>query len=189
MSTMRIVPGFDEIEDRSTGFTMRLEPILRQKLAFERRVEAFAECIVVAITNRAHRLYYANGLATLSEDDRRILRSVVGMERRIIRASAVDRHVEGFENEFGATVACHCPTNDASAEYVENDRQMQEAGPRRNVGDIRDPQVVWSIGLEVAMNQVYRWQHIAIAPHPLRAARPRRYDVRASSVQDADRKA
>ena len=38
---------------------MRLEIVLNEQLAFERRIEAFAHCVVVAIANRSHRGTYA----------------------------------------------------------------------------------------------------------------------------------
>jgi hypothetical protein len=48
MATPRVVPAFDEIEDREPGLPRRPEPMPVQELALERREEAFAERFVEA---------------------------------------------------------------------------------------------------------------------------------------------
>jgi len=52
------------------------------------------------------------------------------------------RHVERVEHEVGLEVRRHRPAHDAAAEHVEHDREEQEAGPRRHVGDVRDPELI-----------------------------------------------
>ena len=47
---MRIVPRLDEIEDGGFGLTQRSEAVLHEQLAFERRIEALAHCIIVTVT-------------------------------------------------------------------------------------------------------------------------------------------
>jgi hypothetical protein len=46
MATPRVVPAFDEIEDRETGLHLRLEAMPVQELALERREEAFAVRVI-----------------------------------------------------------------------------------------------------------------------------------------------
>jgi hypothetical protein len=48
----------------------------------------------------------------------------------------------------------HRPADDAAAERIECDCQIEEAGPRRNVGDIGHPQHVRALGGEVALDQI-----------------------------------
>jgi hypothetical protein len=47
-----------------------------------------------------------------------------------------ERHVEGIKHHLHVQGGCHRPADDPTAERIEHDRQIEEAGPRRNVGDI-----------------------------------------------------
>jgi hypothetical protein len=49
MATPRVVPAFDEIEDRETGLHLRPEAMPVKELTLERREEAFAERVVVTL--------------------------------------------------------------------------------------------------------------------------------------------
>ena len=75
--TMRVVPSFNEIEDRGPSFLMVLEAMERQQLALERRIETLAHRVVVTIANRSHRRPDARLLAVLAERDRRVLATLV----------------------------------------------------------------------------------------------------------------
>ena len=77
--------------------------------------------------------------------------------------SAEDRHVEGFENEFGAQMVGHRPADDAATVHVEYDREIQKASPCRHVGDVSDPDLVWTVGFELAIDEIWRRSGVAIA--------------------------
>lgn len=62
-----------------------------------------------------------------------------------IRPPPEDRHVERFENEFGAQMVGHRPTDDATAVNIEHDSQVKKRAPRRNVGDVSHPELVGTI--------------------------------------------
>ena len=74
----------------------------------------------------------------------------------------VDRHVERVDHKFFAHVVRHCPADDATAEDVEHDGKIQEAAPRRYVGDVSDPQLIRSVGGEATFHQIGRRSRIAI---------------------------
>ena len=50
----------------------------------------------------------------------------------------------------------HRPADDPAAENIEDDRQVDEPGPRRNVGDISHPQHIRRIRRERTVNQIGR---------------------------------
>jgi hypothetical protein len=51
MSTPRIVPAFDEVEDGEARVGLRAEAVAIEQLALERREEALAERVVVGIAS------------------------------------------------------------------------------------------------------------------------------------------
>ena len=53
-----------------------------------------------------------------------------------------DRHVEGVEDQLGSHVARHRPADDEPAEHVDDDRDVQEARPGRDVRDVGHPQPI-----------------------------------------------
>jgi hypothetical protein len=79
-----------------------------------------------------------------------------------IGAASEDRHVKRIEDEFSAQVISHCPADDATAEDVQDDGKIQKSGPRRNVGDVGDPDLIWSIGAEVPLDEIRCRPSIAV---------------------------
>ena len=133
MPAMRVVPALDEIEHNGRGFALILESMEREQLALQRCVEALAHRIVVAIANGSHRRSNALALAALAKGDRRVLAALVRVMDHVLRPAPEDRHIERFEDEFGAQVVGHSPTDDATTEHVEYDSQVEKAGPRWDV--------------------------------------------------------
>jgi hypothetical protein len=72
----------------------------------------------------------------------------------IFRPAHCQRHVQGVEHQLRVQGRRHRPADDAAAERIECDRQLEEAGPGRNVGDIGHPQQVRALGGEVALDQI-----------------------------------
>ena len=63
-------------------------------------------------------------------------------------------HVEGIEHELGAQVRRHGPADHAATPRIEDDGQIEEAGPRGNAGDIGHPEPIRPSGGEVAADQI-----------------------------------
>jgi hypothetical protein len=63
-------------------------------------------------------------------------------------------HLESIEHELGLEVSVHGPSDDSTAPRIEHDSQIEEAGPRRDVGDVRDPEPVWSRSCEITVHEV-----------------------------------
>jgi hypothetical protein len=55
MAALRVVPALDEVEDGHPGLGLGAEAVAVEQLALERREEALAQGIVVAVAYRAHR--------------------------------------------------------------------------------------------------------------------------------------
>ena len=70
------------------------------------------------------------------------------------RASAVERHLERVDDEFGSQIVSHRRAHDQPGERVLDVREVQEPFPGRDVGDVRRPRLVGVGGAEVALEQV-----------------------------------
>jgi hypothetical protein len=113
------------------------------------------------------------GLAAKSEGDRGILRSLIGVVNDGERLAPVDRHIKRVDHELFPHMVGHGPTDDATAEDVENDGKIQEPAPGRDVGDVGDPQLVRSVGGEATFHEIERRSRIAITNRRRCALAPR----------------
>src|SRR6202166_3861278 len=67
-----------------------------------------------------------------------------------------ERHVQCREHHIGVQRERHRPAYDPAAEYVEDDREVEKAGPGWNVSDIGYPEHVGRFGLECTLHQIGR---------------------------------
>ncbi len=79
------------------------------------------------------------------------------------RATPRDRHVERVEDELGPQVAGHRPAHDRPGERVDHDRDVEEARPGRDVGDVGDPQLVRAARAERSVDEVRCRRRAAVA--------------------------
>ena len=63
-------------------------------------------------------------------------------------------HLQGVEGEVGSQVAGRLPADDEAAVDVEDEGDVDEAGPGTHVGQIGDPETVRGGRREVALDQV-----------------------------------
>src|SRR5229473_777134 len=97
----RVVPAFDELEDRHARLGLRRKAPAREQLALQRREEALAHGVVIGITHRSHRRPHLGFLAAKPEGNRGVLRAVIGVMHNAFRPSLPERHVERAEHEIG----------------------------------------------------------------------------------------
>ena len=145
MSTARIVEALDELEDSNARFGLRLEATPIEQLAFERGEEALRHRVVVSVSDRSHRGANTRLPTSFAELDRGILRALIRMVDHAVRPSLPERHVEGIEHHLRVQGGRHRPADDPAAEGIEHDRQIEEAGPCRNIRDISHPQHIGPI--------------------------------------------
>ena len=68
----------------------------------------------------------------------------------------LQRHVQRREHELGGHLLADRPADDAPAPDVEHDGQEDEAGPGGHVGHVGHPQLVRTVGHELALDQIGR---------------------------------
>ena len=105
----------------------------------------------------------------------------------VMRPSTEDRHVQRVQHELCAHVVGHRPTDDAPAEDVEHDGEVQKAGPRWYVGDVGNPKLVRGVGNEPALDQIGRRSCVAIAARRDNALSPRSPWILRSRIKRATR--
>src|SRR2546425_253628 len=154
MSTPWVVPAFDEVEDGEARVGLRAEAFAIEQLALERREEALAHGVVVGIAYTAHRRPDASLATAAAEGERRVLAALIRVMNHRGRAALRDGHVERGQDELGAKMGFHRPADDAATPRVEHDGEIQEAGPRRDVRDVRHPQPVRTGRRELAVDEI-----------------------------------
>src|SRR5512145_2166431 len=159
----RVVPTFDELEDRHARLGLRRKAPAREQLALQRREEALAHGVVVGVAHRSYRRPHLRFLAAKPEGDRGVLRAVIGVMHDAFRPSLPERHVERAEHELSSQVLGHAPANDSAAKGIEDHRQVQEPGPSRDVGDVSHPELVRCVSAELPLHQIGRGLRIGIA--------------------------
>ncbi len=81
----------------------------------------------------------------------------VRMADELVQARVSSRpggHVECVKDEVGRHRPTGLPAHDATAEHVGDEGDVDDAGPRRAVGEVADPELVRSSRAEVALDEV-----------------------------------
>jgi hypothetical protein len=75
----------------------------------------------------------------------------------------MQRLLQGIEDKTGFGAARHPPADEQPGEGVDDEGDVDEAGPGRNVGEIGHPKHVRPLGLEDAIHAVERTRHRLVA--------------------------
>ena len=98
----------------------------------------------------------------MAELDRSVLRTLVGVMDHASGAPRHERHVQGIEHQLLGERGGHRPADDATAEGIEHDGEIEKTRPGRDVGDIGNPQQIGRCCREVALDQVRRLTAVAL---------------------------
>jgi hypothetical protein len=95
------------------------------------------------------------------------LTAVVAVMHHMLWPALSNRSLQGSQHELVTQVRLHGPADNLARPHIEYDRQIQKASPRRNIGDVSNPQLIWAAGLELPIDQIRREQRIdrAVNPH------------------------
>ena len=80
------------------------------------------------------------------------------------------RLLRRVEDQLRVHRARYAPTNDAASEHVDHEGDVDEPGPGRDIGEVGDPQLIRTAGLELPVDAVERpgCAVIAIVVRPFR---------------------
>src|SRR5450631_1237385 len=156
MAPMRVIPTFDPLKNSHLRFGLAFESTAVQYLPLERSEKALRHRVVVGIADRSHRGHDTGLAAALAEGVARVLTATIRVMDHGLRSALRDRHVQRRQNQLGAQMRLHRPAHNAARIHIEHHRQIQKSGPRWNVGDVRYPQSIGSIGVELPIDEVNR---------------------------------
>jgi len=86
--------------------------------------------------------------------DRSILRALIRVVDYAVRPPLPERHLKGIEHELRVQGGRHRPADNPTAERIQHNRQVEEAGPGRNVRDISHPRQIGPIRSEVTVDEI-----------------------------------
>ena len=151
-----IVEAFDERERRIARLGLRLEAVPREKLAFEGGEEALAHGIVVCVADRTHRGAHARVTAAVTELDRGVLRTLVGVMDHACGSPRQKRQVQSVKYQLRGERGGHRPADNAATVRIEHHGEIEKPRPGRDVGDVGDPEPIRRFRREIALDQVRR---------------------------------
>lgn len=129
------------------------------QFGFVERVDRLGHGVVVGVALGPDRGDGAFSGEAFAVADGEILDAAVGVMHEpaevVVRAGP-DRHFQGAQREVRAEGGRGSPADDPSREHVGHERGVREPGPCRDVGDVRDPQLVWCGGPELALHPISR---------------------------------
>ncbi len=70
--------------------------------------------------------------------------------------------LESIEDEVSAHGLADAPAHDASSINIDDERHIQPTLPSRNIGEVRHPELVRAVGLELALHMIQRAGRIGI---------------------------
>src|SRR5690606_28986439 len=123
--------------------------------------DGFRQRIVVRVTDAANGRSDAGFGKPLGVPDRQVLRTAIAVMDQLIpfRHSFVHGLFQCIENQIGTRRTRGPPADDAPGEDVNHEGDIDKATPGRDVGEVRDPQLVRPLGVEVALHLIARtWQ-------------------------------
>jgi hypothetical protein len=83
-----------------------------------------------------------------------VLRILIGVMDHASGATSISRHVEGVDDKRLAHMCRHGPADDAAAEDVQNDGEVEKAGESRHVGDIGHPKLIRCACAEIPLTEM-----------------------------------
>lgn len=75
----------------------------------------------------------------------------------------VQRLLQGIQDEVRGHRWTHAPTHDAPGKDIHDESHIQPALPSRDIGEVRDPQLIGTIGTELPVHIAQRTRHLVVA--------------------------
>src|SRR5690606_8425482 len=113
----------------------------------------------IAVSTTAHRGLNAGFGEALCVADRDVLSTpvaVVDQAVGLLWLTLIQRLLQGIEHEVGLHGTADAPAHDTTGKYVNYEGHIQPALPGRHVREVRHPQLIGPVGLELPIH-VVQW--------------------------------
>jgi len=127
------------------------------QLGLVEAVDRLGERIVVAVPTTTDRWLDASLRQPLAVSNRYILRSpgaVMNQTAALLRAAVMQGLFKGVEHEVRVHAGAHAPADDAPGKDIDHEGHVQPALPGRDIGEVRNLQLVRSLGPEATVHPV-----------------------------------
>ena len=174
MDSRSLVPHFDPLEDREPGVFTCLEAGAVHQLLFQGRPQTFHHRVVVAITRATHALLHAEHGKHLAAFATRVLHTAIRMMHETLRRiSSTHCHRQRIERDLRVQRIRHAPSDNASAPCIHHACEIRKSFVGRNICNVTEPFLVWSIRSEVAFKKIWRrCERVTALRGGLRMGRP-----------------
>jgi len=154
---LAVVEDFDVVRDGEAGPGAGGEPVVVKHLVLQGGEEALSDRVVPADPGPAYAGVDENPLAVLVKVPRRVLRSAVGMKRRIgLNIPTETCHRQGVDDQTGPHVIGHLPAYDHPGRQIDHRREVEPALTRPQVSDVADQSLTGrAAGGEVPTDQIW----------------------------------
>ena len=128
-------------------------------LGLVKTVDRFGQGVVIAVANTADRRLdtrLGEAFGILNRDVLAAAVAVVDQSAAMDWPPIVDRLLEGVEHKAGMCRPAHPPAHDIAGVDVDHEGHLDKPGPRRDVGEVRNPQHVRRRCMELAVDLVER---------------------------------
>ena len=137
--------------------TACLEAHSVQPLDLQRTEERFGHSVIPAIAFSAHRTAHAEGRELLLEVAAGVLAAAVRMKDQPRRGSSAEPgHAQCIDDQCPRHALAHREADDLTAEQIDDDREIEPAFLRPEIGDVAGPDTVRRFDAKVALQQVRR---------------------------------
>src|SRR5208337_177114 len=143
--------------------------------------DRFSQRVIVRVADATHGRLGSRFGQSLGVANRQILATPVAvMHDPLDSGTRPQRLLQRVQDQFGMHRARHAPADDAPGEYIDHERNVYEAGPRRDESKVRHPQLIGTARLELPVDSIERSLRtvvgdggaaLATAHHPLQTER------------------
>ena len=160
MTPPRVVPPLDELEQRRLRLGVRRQRRPVEELALQGREEALPDQAAPRSCSQSKQSPTEPIDSATPQSRQRAPKAnevywaaLIGVMDDRHRPPLVHGHLQRLDHQRGTKMPRHGPTDDAPAEHVEDDSQVQKTGQGRHVGDVGDSEPVRRVRLEATLTR------------------------------------
>src|SRR5574343_1898089 len=166
MLAFSIIKDFNVFEAGRFHFFQGFVLHAMDTLILEAIKPALRRSVIPAIAFAAHRATHAEFFQFVLERLAGVLGAAVTMMDQgvvTLGLTGIQSLLQRVQDEVGAHRTADTPADDAAGEHINHESDVDHALPGRDIGEVANPQLVWPIGPELAIDPVQRARRSSIS--------------------------